>query len=130
MLYSPGAGPVPFTYASEIFPLSHRSIGMSFSVSTSSVFASLLSLTFPWLLGKVGTTGAFAFYAGGNLLSWVLTWAFCPEVKGLRLEDVGAVFERAISDRWAEDMQEIRMRIMGKSGAAEYQLVQDGSDAC
>lgn len=27
--YSPGEGPVPFTYSAEVFPLSHREVGMS-----------------------------------------------------------------------------------------------------
>lgn len=26
--YSPGEGPVPFTYSAEVFPLTHREIGM------------------------------------------------------------------------------------------------------
>jgi MFS family permease len=26
--YSPGEGPVPFTYSAEVFPLSHREVGM------------------------------------------------------------------------------------------------------
>jgi len=30
--YSPGEGPVPFTYSAEVFPLSHREIGMSWAV--------------------------------------------------------------------------------------------------
>lgn len=30
--YSPGEGPVPFTYSAEVFPLSHREVGMSWSV--------------------------------------------------------------------------------------------------
>lgn len=29
MVYSPGEGPVPFTYSAEVFPLSHREVGMS-----------------------------------------------------------------------------------------------------
>lgn len=32
--YSPGEGPVPFTYSAEVYPLSHRETGMSFAVST------------------------------------------------------------------------------------------------
>src|SRR5690554_5750919 len=32
--YSPGEGPVPFTYSAEVFPLSHREIGMSWAVAT------------------------------------------------------------------------------------------------
>jgi hypothetical protein len=30
--YSPGEGPVPFTYSAEVFPLAQREIGMGFSV--------------------------------------------------------------------------------------------------
>jgi hypothetical protein len=26
--YSPGEGPVPFTYSAEVFPLTHREVGM------------------------------------------------------------------------------------------------------
>ncbi|QSS59459.1 sugar transporter [Histoplasma capsulatum] len=32
--YSPGEGPVPFTYSAEVFPLSHREMGMSWAVAT------------------------------------------------------------------------------------------------
>ncbi|XP_044714484.1 sugar transporter domain-containing protein [Hirsutella rhossiliensis] len=32
--YSPGEGPVPFMYSAEVFPLSHREIGMSWAVAT------------------------------------------------------------------------------------------------
>jgi Sugar (and other) transporter len=27
IFYSPGEGPVPFTYSAEVFPLSHREVG-------------------------------------------------------------------------------------------------------
>ncbi|KAJ5602714.1 hypothetical protein N7537_005670 [Penicillium hordei] len=32
--YSPGEGPVPFTYSAEVFPLSHREVGMAWAVAT------------------------------------------------------------------------------------------------
>lgn len=34
MVYSPGEGPVPFTYSAEAFPLYCRELGMSWSVTT------------------------------------------------------------------------------------------------
>lgn len=34
--YSPGEGPVPFTYSAECFPLSHREVGMAWAVATNS----------------------------------------------------------------------------------------------
>jgi Sugar (and other) transporter len=61
--YSPGEGPVPFTYSAEVFPLSHREVGMGFAVATCLGWSSVLSITFPSLLGAFGVTGAFCFYA-------------------------------------------------------------------
>jgi hypothetical protein len=33
VVYSPGMGPIPFTYSAEVFPITHREIGMSWAVS-------------------------------------------------------------------------------------------------
>ncbi|KAK2751560.1 hypothetical protein FQN55_000281 [Onygenales sp. PD_40] len=61
--YSPGEGPVPFTYSAEVFPLSHRELGMTFSVVTNFMWAAVVSITFPAHLRAWGPTGAFGFYA-------------------------------------------------------------------
>jgi Sugar (and other) transporter len=61
--YSPGEGPLPFTYPAEVFPPSHREVGMSFAVATCFGWSAVLSITFPSLLGAFGVTGAFGFYA-------------------------------------------------------------------
>jgi MFS family permease len=61
--YSPGEGPVPFAYSAEVFPLSHREVGMGWAVATTLFWASVLSITFPRLLAAFTATGAFGFYA-------------------------------------------------------------------
>ncbi|KAI9695802.1 MAG: hypothetical protein M1836_006068 [Candelina mexicana] len=61
--YSTGEGPVPFTYSAEVFPLSHRELGMSLAVSVNLTFAAILSLTFPSMVAAFHTVGAFGFYA-------------------------------------------------------------------
>jgi MFS family permease len=61
--YSPGEGPVPFTYSAEVFPLSHREVGMAWAVSTCLFWAAVLSVTFPFMLASFGTVGSFGFYA-------------------------------------------------------------------
>lgn len=43
--YSPGEGPVPFTYSAEVFPISHREVGMAWAVSVCLGFAAVLSIT-------------------------------------------------------------------------------------
>lgn len=45
--YSPEENSVPFTYSAEVFPLSHREVGMSWAVATCLFWAAVLSITFP-----------------------------------------------------------------------------------
>lgn len=95
--YSPGGGPVPFMYSAEVFPLSHREIGMSWAVATNNFWGSILSLTFPRMLHAMSATGAFCFYAGLNLVALALIFLFMPETKQKTLEELDYVF--AVSDR-------------------------------
>jgi sugar porter (SP) family MFS transporter len=90
--YSPGMGPVPAPYSAEVFPLSHREIGMSFAVSVASIFAATLSLTFPRILALLRPQGAFALYAGLNVLAFVLVFLFVPETRMKTLEELDEVF--------------------------------------
>jgi sugar porter (SP) family MFS transporter len=90
--YSPGGGPVPFMYSAEVFPLSHREIGMSWAVATNNFWASVLSLTFPRMLTAMTATGAFGFYAGLNLVALALIFLFVPETKQKTLEELDQVF--------------------------------------
>jgi sugar porter (SP) family MFS transporter len=76
--YSPGEGPVPFTYSAEVFPLSHREVGMSFAVATCLFWAAILSISFPFLLASTGTVGAFGFYAGLNAVAFVMIFFWVP----------------------------------------------------
>jgi hypothetical protein len=95
--YSPGEGPVPFMYSAEVFPLSHREIGMSWAVATNNFWASVLSLTFPRMLTAMTATGAFSFYAGLNLVALALIFLFVPETKQKTLEELDYVF--SVSNR-------------------------------
>ncbi|KAI1774385.1 hypothetical protein F4818DRAFT_80823 [Hypoxylon cercidicola] len=90
--YSPGEGPVPFTYSAEVFPLSHREIGMGFSVSVCLGFAAVLSITFPFILKTLDTVGAFGLYAGFNFVAVIMIFFFVPETKQRTLEELDYVF--------------------------------------
>ncbi|KAK4653040.1 hypothetical protein QC762_504520 [Podospora pseudocomata] len=90
--YSPGEGPVPFTYSAEVFPLSHREVGMGFSVATCLFWAAVLGMTFPFLLESLGTVGAFGLYAGFNALALVMIFFWVPETKQKTLEELDYVF--------------------------------------
>lgn len=90
--YSPGEGPVPFTYSAEVFPLSHREVGMSWAVATNNFWATVVSLTFPRQLKAFGVQGAFGFYAAMNLVACTLIFLFLPETKQRSLEELDYVF--------------------------------------
>ena len=90
--YSPGEGPVPFTYSAEVFPLSHREVGMSFAVATCLFWAAVLSISFPRILRAFTAVGAFGFYAGLNVTALVLIFLFLPETKQRTLEELDYVF--------------------------------------
>ncbi|KAF2107723.1 hypothetical protein BDV96DRAFT_505682 [Lophiotrema nucula] len=90
--YSPGMGPVPMVYSAEVFPLSHREIGTSSSVAVASIWATVLSLTFPQILSTLGSQGAFTLYAILNVVALVLVFLFVPETKKKTLEELDAVF--------------------------------------
>ena len=90
--YSPGEGPVPFTYSAEVFPLSHREVGMSWAVATCLFWAAVLSISFPRILRAFHPVGAFAFYAGLNVTAFVLIFFFVPETKQRTLEELDYVF--------------------------------------
>ncbi|KAL9711736.1 hypothetical protein Ac2012v2_004808 [Leucoagaricus gongylophorus] len=90
--YSPGEGPVPFTYSAEVFPLTHREMGMSWAVATCLGWAAVLSLTWPRMVAALTATGAFGFYAGTNVLALIMIFLFMPETQQRTLEELDYVF--------------------------------------
>ena len=78
--YSPGEGPVPFTYSAEAFPLFHRGkndlyrfldmtfshkleAGMSLAVAVNLFCAGVLTVVFPRMIAAFDATGAIGFFA-------------------------------------------------------------------
>ncbi|KAF2819656.1 plastidic glucose transporter 4 [Ophiobolus disseminans] len=92
-VYSPGEGPVPFTYSAEAFPLHLRDVGMSFATATCWGFNFILSLTWPALVDAFSEQGAFGWYAAWNFFGWVYCYFLLPETKGLTLEELDQVFD-------------------------------------
>ncbi|KAH9814224.1 hypothetical protein DFH28DRAFT_972700 [Melampsora americana] len=90
--YSPGEGPVPFTYSAEAFPLYIRDFGMSYATAVCWFFNFVLAITFPLLLNAFKPQGAFGWYAGWCCIGWVLVLFFLPETKALTLEELDLVF--------------------------------------
>ncbi|KAJ5198788.1 uncharacterized protein N7498_007905 [Penicillium cinerascens] len=92
VFYSPGEGPVPFTYSAEAFPLHVREVGMSWATATTWCFNFILSFTWPHLLRSFKPQGAFGWYAAWCVIGWFLVLLFVPETKALTLEELDQVF--------------------------------------
>ncbi|GAA5905297.1 hypothetical protein JCM5296_001435 [Sporobolomyces johnsonii] len=90
--YSPGMGPVPFSYSAEAYPLQVREIGMALATATTWLFNFVVALTFPLLLVSFTSTGAFCWFAGWNALLFFLVLLFLPETKQRTLEELDEVF--------------------------------------
>lgn len=92
IMYSLGEGPVAFQYSAEVFPTIQREQGMAWAVCINNTFAGVLSITFPRMQSVMTPTGAFGFYAGLNLIAWVMVFCFVRETKQLTLEELDQVF--------------------------------------
>ncbi|GAO18710.1 hypothetical protein UVI_02053160 [Ustilaginoidea virens] len=90
--YSLGEGPVAFQYSAEVFPTIQREQGMAWAVCINNTFAGILGLTFPRMKTVMTATGAFGFYAGLNLIAWLMIFCFVRETKQLTLEEIDQVF--------------------------------------
>jgi Sugar (and other) transporter len=133
IFYSPGEGPVPFTYSAEVFPLSHREIGMSWAVATNNFWASVLSLTFPRMLQAMKPQGAFGFYAALNIVALLLIFSFLPETKQRTLEELDYVFavptRTHCSYQWGQVLPYwIKTWIFRRKGLPEPQLYKFDSE--
>lgn len=95
--YSPGLGPIPFTYASESFPLSHREAGAAVAIAVNLGFAGLLSVFFPRINSGLGDGGSLYLFAGLNVLALIMVFLLLEETKRRSLEDLDLVF--AVSKR-------------------------------
>ena len=98
MVYSPGMGPVPFTYSAEAYPLYIRPIGMSLATATTWFFNFILSVTWPSMRNAFTPTGAFSWYAAWNVILFFLVLLFFPETKAKTLEELDAVFNVSLRD--------------------------------
>ncbi|KAI2633128.1 hypothetical protein GGS26DRAFT_67863 [Hypomontagnella submonticulosa] len=90
--YSPGMGPIPFTLASESFPLSHREAGCAFAIAINLLFAGLIQMLFPSIYEGLHDGGSLGLFAGLNFLAFVLVFLLVEETKRRSLEDLDLVF--------------------------------------
>ncbi|KAK3686451.1 hypothetical protein LTR37_019801 [Vermiconidia calcicola] len=132
--YSPGEGPVPLTYSAEVFPISHREVGMCWAVCTNNFWATVVSLTFPRQLRAFGITGAFGFYAAMNALAFIMIFLWLPETKQRSLEELDHVFAVTTRKHMNYQMYTVapywfKTQILRRKGLTPPQLYKFSDDA-
>ncbi|TDZ30004.1 putative polyol transporter 1 [Colletotrichum spinosum] len=91
-VYSPGLGPIPFTLASESFPLSRREAGCSVAISVNLFFAGLLTVFFPWLNERLKSWGSLVLFSGLNMVAFAMVFSLVEETKQFSLEDLSLIY--------------------------------------
>ncbi|KAL4888297.1 MFS transporter [Aspergillus ambiguus] len=114
LFYGIGAGPVPFTFSAEVFPLAFREVGMSFSVMVNFIGLSLLILFVPPLTSAFApkdsgpkTTNLLGhrtvltiLFSGLTALAFFLVFFLVPSrTAEISLEEMDAIFVQSIQGR-------------------------------
>ena len=85
-------GPIVWLMISEIYPLRNRAQAMGVSTAANWGANFLVSMTFPILTNRVGSSTTFFIYAALGVLTLMFVIARVPETKGKTLEEIGALW--------------------------------------
>lgn len=85
-------GAIAWIYAAEIYPLNIRAMAMSLTTA-SHWFMCVIMAYILELIAPLGIHGVFYLFSGLCLFAVIFVYLFCPETKGVLLEDIEEVFD-------------------------------------
>ena len=84
-------GPIAWIYSAEIFPMNVRARAVSITTGSNWFMGSIMSYILE-LAAPLGIHGVFYLFSGLCLLATIFVYLFCPETKGVLLENIDQVF--------------------------------------
>lgn len=85
-------GPIAWIYAAEIFPLNVRAKAVAITTGSNWFMGTIMSYILE-LISPLGIHGLFYLFSGLTFLAVVFVYLFCPETRGVLLEDIEETFE-------------------------------------
>lgn len=86
--YAVSLAPVTWVVIAEIFPNRARGEAMAIAVASLWIASFVLTYTFPFLNGSVGSAGTFWIYSSICVAGFLFTFRRLPETKGKTLEEI------------------------------------------
>ena len=81
-------GPIVWVLLGEMFNNRIRGAALAVAASAQWLANFAITMTFPIMLGSIGLSGAYGFYALSALVSIFFVKNYIKETKGVRLEDM------------------------------------------
>ncbi|KAE8980961.1 hypothetical protein PR001_g24140 [Phytophthora rubi] len=103
-------------YCSEIFPLNVRASAVSMSTAANWIGGAVMTEVvklFPYL----NVNGVFFLFAGLAVCYGVFIYFFCPETKGIQLEDVEGLFNHGYSTSTSPSFVEVKTPVENRKSA-------------
>ncbi|KAL5362545.1 general substrate transporter [Aspergillus floccosus] len=91
--YAIGLLVLPYVFGGELWPNRIRSFGGSVGQTFHWLFIYAIKYSIPSLLKNTDNWGAFLFFAGWCLLGLIYVFLMVPEISGLAVEEVDALFK-------------------------------------
>ncbi|CAF1379797.1 unnamed protein product [Adineta steineri] len=85
-------GPIAWIYVAEIYPLNVRAKAVAIATGSNWLIGMIMSYILE-LINPLGIHGVFYLFSGLTLLAVVFVYLFCPETRGVLLEDIEEVFD-------------------------------------